>query len=236
MPCTASLARPLQTLTASMSAHARSQASATEFAANGAWAAIARVCTSPRILAVYVGAVIGGAFLILALRLPHLSIDQPLLFVALLGASGLISASKVHLPLVSGSATLSMSYFTDFMSLVLLGPDQTMIVAGVGGVTQCLLSTRNRVPLRQVVFSVAALIISIQMSGVTAAWLGGFHLGQDLLTLSKPAVGAAATFFVCNSWLVATAVALSRRESIHRLWQQNFMWTAPACFIGAGVA
>jgi diguanylate cyclase (GGDEF)-like protein/putative nucleotidyltransferase with HDIG domain len=236
MPLTASLARPLQSLTSPMSAHARSSASSTESTAPGVWAAIAHVCTSAGVLPAYVGAVIGGAFLILALRLPHVTFDQPLLFVALLGASALISASKVHLPLVSGSATLSMSYFTDFMSLVLLGPDQTMIVAGVGGVTQCLLSTRNRVPLRQVIFSVGALIISIQMAGLTAAWLGGFHLGQDLLTLSKPAVGAAAAFFLCNSWLVATAVALSRRESIHRLWQQNFMWTAPACFIGAGVA
>ena len=57
-----------------------------------------------------------------------------------------------------------------------------------------------------------------------------------MLTLSKPAVGAAGAFFLSNSWLVATAVALSRREPVHRLWQQNFMWTAPACFIGAGVA
>jgi putative nucleotidyltransferase with HDIG domain len=62
------------------------------------------------------------------------------------------------------------------------------------------------------------------------------HLGQDPLTLSKPAVAAAATFFLCNSGLVATAVALSRREPVLKLWQQNFMWTAPACFIGAGVA
>jgi hypothetical protein len=194
------------------------------------------VCTAARLLSAYVAIVIGAASIILVLRLPHVTLDQPLLFVSLLGASALISASKVHLPLVSGSATLSMSYFTDFMSLVLLGADQTMIVAGVGGVTQCLLSTRNRVPLRQVFFSVAALIVSIQVAGLTAASLGGFHPGQELLTLSKPAVGAAGAFFLCNSWLVATAVGLSRREAVHKLWQQNFMWTAPACFIGAGVA
>ena len=68
---------------------------------------------------------------LLAFRLPFVRLEQPLLFLALLSSSVLISVSKVHLPLASGSATLSMSYFTDFMALVLLGPDEAMIVAGV---------------------------------------------------------------------------------------------------------
>jgi diguanylate cyclase (GGDEF)-like protein/putative nucleotidyltransferase with HDIG domain len=218
----------------SVSSIGSSLASEPAAAVNGADGA--QLCASSHLLSAYVLIVIGAGLTVGASRLSHVRFDEPLLFLALLATSGLISVSKVHLPLASGSATLSMSYFTDFMSLVLLGPDLTMVVAGVSGVTQCLASTRGRASVRQTLFSVSALILSVQASGVVASWLGGFHRGQDLLSLSKPAVCAAASFFVCNSWLVATAVALSRREPVVRLWQQNFLWTAPACFIGAGVA
>ena len=189
-----------------------------------------------RLLTTYVTAVTVIGLGLLAFRLPLMRLEQPLLFLALLSSSVFISVSKVHLPLASGSATLSMSYFTDFMALVLLGPDEAMIVAGASGATQCLLSTRGRVSLRQTAFSVAALVLTVQAAGAVAQALGGFHIGENLMRLSRPAVGAAATFFLCNSWLVATAVSLSRRESLLGTWQQNFLWTAPACFIGAGVA
>ena len=103
------------------------------------------------------------------------------MFLALLASSVLISVSKVHLPLASGSATLSMSYFTDFMTLVLLGPDEAMIVAGASGATQCLLSTRGRASLRQTAFSIAALVLTMQAAGAVAQALGGFHIGENLV-------------------------------------------------------
>jgi diguanylate cyclase (GGDEF)-like protein/putative nucleotidyltransferase with HDIG domain len=208
--------------------------------APGAAAATTRLSTpapqSTRLLTTYVTVLTVIGLGLLAFRLPLMHFEQPLLFLALLSSSVFISISKVHLPLASGSATLSMSYFTDFMALVLLGPDEAMIVAGASGATQCLLSTRGRASLRQTAFSVAALVLTVQAAGAVAQMLGGFHIGENFIRLSRPAVGAAATFFLCNSWLVATAVSLSRRESLLGTWQQNFLWTAPACFIGAGVA
>ena len=189
-----------------------------------------------RWLEVYVSLVIAAGAGLLMFRLPFIRFDQGLLFVALLLASIVISASKVHLPLASGGATLSMSYFTDFMALVFLGPDAAMVVAAAGGAVQCLISPRGRASTRQTFFSVAALIITVQAAGLVAATLGGFPPAADLGTLSKPAVTAAVTFFLCNSWLVATAVALARREPLFRTWHENFLWTAPACFMGAGVA
>ena len=110
----------------------------------------------------YVTQVIAAGTTLLVARLPFIDFDHGMLFLALLLASVMISASKVHLPLASGSATLSMSYFTDFMSLVFLGADAAMIVAGAGGVIQCLVSRRGRASLRQTLFSVAALVITVQ--------------------------------------------------------------------------
>jgi diguanylate cyclase (GGDEF)-like protein/putative nucleotidyltransferase with HDIG domain len=189
-----------------------------------------------RWLTPYVSVVVAAGLGLTVWRLAHATFPNPLLFGGLLVASVLISVSKVHLPIAGGSATLSMSYFTDFMALVLTGPDAAMIIAGASGATQCLLSTRGRASVRQTLFSVAALALTIQGAGVVSTALGGFSLHDDLSVLAKPAVGAAVAFFLCNSWLVAGAVALTRRERILDVWNESFLWTAPACFIGAGVA
>ena len=57
-----------------------------------------------------------------------------------------------------------------------------------------------------------------------------------LLTIPKPLVGAATAYFVFNTALVATAIGLSTRQSITRVWNQNFLWSAPSYFFGAGAA
>jgi diguanylate cyclase (GGDEF)-like protein/putative nucleotidyltransferase with HDIG domain len=189
-----------------------------------------------RWLTPYVLLVVAVGWSVMSWRLLHATFPNPLLFFGLLASSILISVSKVHLPIAGGSATLSMSYFTDFMALVLTGPDAAMVIAGASGATQCVISTRGRASVRQTLFSVAALVLTIQSAGLVSAWLGGFSVHDDLSVLAKPAVGAAAAFFVCNSWLVAGAVALSRRERILNVWHESFLWTAPACFIAAGVA
>src|SRR6187397_2722699 len=142
------VARPLQTSSFPLFPHARSAASGPDSVAR-LRAVVARVCAPPHLLNAYITMVIASAAVVLVVRLPQVHLPDPYLFLALLGASAFILASKVQLTLASGSATLSMSYFTDFMSLVLLGPDLGMVVAGVGGGTQCLMSTRQKVPLRQ---------------------------------------------------------------------------------------
>src|SRR5262245_26451075 len=83
----------------------------------------------PRPLAVYVGLVVSAGAVLLGYGIPRAAFDQPLLFAVLLLGSMTTAVMKIHLPLSSGQATLSMSYFTDFLSLVLLGPNEAMLVA-----------------------------------------------------------------------------------------------------------
>jgi diguanylate cyclase (GGDEF)-like protein/putative nucleotidyltransferase with HDIG domain len=49
-------------------------------------------------------------------------------------------------------------------------------------------------------------------------------------------VGAASTYFLLNTGLIATAIALSTAEPILATWQTNFLWSAPSYFVGAGAA
>ena len=57
-----------------------------------------------------------------------------------------------------------MSYVTDFIALVLLGPDQGMLVAVVSGTAQCLLRSRGGPNAVQTLFNAAALMIAMQLT------------------------------------------------------------------------
>jgi diguanylate cyclase (GGDEF)-like protein/putative nucleotidyltransferase with HDIG domain len=183
----------------------------------------------------YSGAVIGAGAGVLALRLPEVRLDEPFLFLVLLAGSFVISGLKVPLPMARGKATLSMSYFTDFLALVLLGADEGMIIAGASAAAQCLLNARGRPSMVRTLFSAATLVITIQTTGLVASALGGFPNNAPLV-LSQTTIAAIILFFALNSWLVATAVALDKNEPVARTWYDHFLWTAPACFIGAGLA
>jgi diguanylate cyclase (GGDEF)-like protein/putative nucleotidyltransferase with HDIG domain len=190
----------------------------------------------PRPLTVYVAIVVATGAALLMYGVPKAEFNQPLLFVALLLSSMTLAVMKIHLPLSSGQATLSMSYFTDFLSLVLFGANEAMLVAGASAATQCLTMKKGRLSLRQTLFSSASLIITIQAAGFVSDQLGGFPLHASFAQLSKPAALGAVTFFMSNSWLVATAVALSRGRPVVDTWRQDFLWAGPACFVAAGAA
>src|SRR5262245_23937604 len=175
-----------------------------------------------------------GAALLVA-RAPELRFDNPLLFGVLVVGSVVLSTWKVPLPLIRGGATLSMSYFTDFVALLLLGPDEGMLVAVAGGGAQCLLLSKGRPYLSQALFNGAVLMIAPQLTWYAGSLVGGFFSESKLIVLQATVVAAAVFFFV-NTALVAVAVALSRREPIVKTWYDHFFLTAPACFVAAGTA
>jgi len=189
-----------------------------------------------RLLTPYVALVVTAGLGLLVWGATRAPFEYPLLLGALLVGSMTTSVLKIHLPLARGQATLSLSYFTDFLSLVLLGPHEAMLVAGASAVTQCVVLRRGRFSLRQTLFSAATLIITVQAAGAVAGLVGGFHLTSSFSVLVKPAAAAAATFFLINSWLVAAAVALSHGRPVVATWRAEFAWAAPAYFVAAGSA
>src|SRR6185436_8470261 len=162
--------------------------------------------------------------------LPH-----PAWFAALLLLSSVTSAFKVNLPLARGPSTMSVSYAVDFLSLIILGPSPTMIVASVSAWSQCTFRMTSKNPLYRTLFSMASLVISVQAAGEVFHLLGGT---PGLATLSfaemaKPLVGAAGAYFALNTALIASAIALSTQQSLFKVWNQNFLWSAPSYFVGA---
>jgi diguanylate cyclase (GGDEF)-like protein/putative nucleotidyltransferase with HDIG domain len=185
----------------------------------------------------FVGAVLTAGAVVLAVFVPRAFANLPL-FAALLLLSSVASAFKVSLPLASSGSTMSVSYAVDFAALLLLGADETMLVAAASAWSQCTIRTESRTPPYRTLFSIASLILTVKAAGFVYASFGGPPPGQHirLVDIAKPLVGAATTYFVTNTALVATAIALSTRQSAFKVWHENFLWSAPSYFFGAGAA
>jgi diguanylate cyclase (GGDEF)-like protein/putative nucleotidyltransferase with HDIG domain len=186
---------------------------------------------------VFVGAVLAVGLTILLVFVPR-SVGNPVLFTALLFFSSFASALKVSLPLASSGSTMSVSYAVDFAALLLLGANETMIVAAASAWSQCNFRTQSRSAPYKTLFSMASLMITVQAAGRVYVWLGGTSLQGHfaLADIPKPLVGAATAYFLCNTALIATAIGLSTKQSILRVWNENFLWSAPSYFVGAGAA
>jgi diguanylate cyclase (GGDEF)-like protein/putative nucleotidyltransferase with HDIG domain len=185
---------------------------------------------------VFVGAVIAsGAGLVLFLF--PTKVDSSIwLFLLLLMLSSVTSVFKVTLPLARSRSTMSVSYAVDFASLLLLGPNETMIVAAVSAWSQCTFRIKETNPAFRTLFSMGCLVITVQAAGRIYMWLGGVPGEFSPWALPKPLVGAATAYFIINTAMVASAIALSTRQPVLKVWNENFLWSAPSYFVGAGAA
>jgi diguanylate cyclase (GGDEF)-like protein/putative nucleotidyltransferase with HDIG domain len=186
----------------------------------------------------YVGATIAlGALLVVSLG-PRSTFADPTLFIVLLLISAVTSAFKVSLPLAKGGSTMSVSYAVDFAALLLLGPNETMLVAVTSAWSQCTFRMKAKNPVYRTMFSMACLAITVQASGLAYDAFGGVPgtLAQDVAGIARPLVAAATTYFIFNTCLIAVAVSLATKQPFIAVWNQNFLWSGPSYFVGALVA
>jgi diguanylate cyclase (GGDEF)-like protein/putative nucleotidyltransferase with HDIG domain len=193
-----------------------------------------RTLSLPARLFVFAVIVLGAGLLVTFF--PVRTLESPGLFLLLLALSSITSVFKVTLPLARSDSTMSVSYAVDFASLLLLGPNETMIVATASAWSQCTFRIKDRNPVYRTLFSMACLVITVQVAGTIYGLLGGTPGELDIWTLPKPLVGAATAYFLINTAMVATAIALSTRQSVLKIWNENFLWSAPSYFVGAGAA
>ena len=112
-----------------------------------------------------------------------------------------------------------------------------MIVAAASAWSQCTFRTQVRSTPYRTLFSMASLVLTVKAAGLASTrGSAARRPAQSFtsLTIAKPLVGAATAYFVCNTLLIATAIGLSTQQSIGRVWNENFLWSAPSYFVGAG--
>ncbi len=175
----------------------------------------------------------GVIALALTLRLPPV---RPGMFFLFLLLSTVAAGLKVTLPLSKGGSTLSASYPLDFAALLLFPCGETMVIAMASAWSQCTFFTKARNPLDRTLFSMSALALTVYTASLTYAALGGVPGTIDFTKLAAPLLGAALVYFIVNSVLIATAVALSTNQSPGQVWHDNFLWSSPTYFFGAVTA
>jgi diguanylate cyclase (GGDEF)-like protein len=183
---------------------------------------------------VFVAAVVlaGGALLIASTW--RGSLAHPVLLSSLLLLSACANTIKIPLPVGRSVSSLSPGFAVNFGSLLVLGPGAAAWVTMAGGWAQCTFNVTVRNPWYRTFFSVSSLVLSMELGARVLAWTGGADSHAGLVV---PSVAASAlAYFLCNSLLVATVVALSTRRSLLRVWDQEFLWGAPNYFVGAFVA
>src|SRR6185312_12876139 len=187
---------------------------------------------------VYVASVILAGAIVMAIGLPLADFTaQPVLFASLVIVGSAAAAMKVTLPLTSGGSTMSVSYAVDFAALLLLGPHDAMIVAIASTFCQCHVSNKEKKnPAYRTLFSVAAVVLTIQGAGLAIGWTTDPSAAVSVSTFAGPLLAAATAYFILNTGLIAGAVALSTGESVSTTWRTNFLWSAPSYFVGAGAA
>jgi diguanylate cyclase (GGDEF)-like protein len=187
---------------------------------------------------IYVGAVIAGGAASLVAFFPIEGLRHPEWFITLMVLSSITSAFKVNLRLGRSGSTMPVSHAVDFLSLVLLGPAQTMIVSAISAWSQCTFRATMKNPPYRTLFSMASLVISVQAAGAAFHALGGIAglSSMPLAAMAKPLLGAAGAYFLCNTALVSTAIAFSTHQNVIKVWNENFLWSAPSYFVGAVAA
>ena len=194
--------------------------------------------SQPPAARLFVGAIIAAGALVLAFWGPR-HVPNPILFATLLAASALASSLRLRVPLGVSSSNLSISYSVDFAALLLIGTELTMLVAGVSAWLQSTLGhDHKRNPVFRVVFNTAALVLTVRAAGWAFEFMGGQPgvLDLSLRGIAKPVVASALAYYLVNTSIVATAVALANGRSVWSVWQSNFLWTAPSYYVGAGAA
>jgi len=183
----------------------------------------------------YVTAVMGSGAAVLLALLPT-DFQQPWLFVGLILAACLTASWKVNLliPLGSGS-TLSVSCAAKLATLLLLGPEYSVIVAAAAAITQCTYKVKQRYPFYRTAFSVAAEALTMGATGLAFLSLGGEVGHLAVPALARPLVGAIVTYFVVNTGLVAAAIALSTERRFGDVWRHDFLWSG-VTYMVAGTA
>jgi diguanylate cyclase (GGDEF)-like protein/putative nucleotidyltransferase with HDIG domain len=191
--------------------------------------------TLPRVLQAYIGIITAAAGVILLRQSLDVRYERPEHFYPVLVTSVVLAATKIRLPLLPSSATVSLSTCTNFAALALFSPFAATFIIAVSVWAQCALNNAGRQAPYRTVFSIANIIVATALTLLVAGSVGGLAIDKDWTALVVPTLAGATAFFFANTLMLAQAVALESKKSPALLWREQFLWSAPACFVGAVV-
>ncbi len=164
----------------------------------------------------------------------HVSLFQNALIVIL---AAIFGAHKVRLTRSSRfekSSSVSLGAMITFYALIYSGVHACLLAGIVSSLSASLYPRRQ--PLFQLIHNVSTIALSASAAGLSYHFL---NLEQttslDKMFIISLLISAT-IYFLVNTILVATAMALCADQSIWKLWWSSFAWTAPSNLAGASVS
>ncbi len=131
---------------------------------------------------------------------------------------------------------MAPSFVIEFASLLLLGPDATMLVAMAGALTQRLTESDRSEPLHRMLVNTAALMVAIQAAGALHRALGG-TIGHFVWPWQGvPIAAAVIAYCLVRSASAEILLPLFTRQPINRSWLNSLLRGCSNYFIGASLA
>ena len=161
----------------------------------------------PLLARAYVGLVMAAGLVLAVIAATHGAFDRPLLLGGLVVASIVVHTVKIEL--AASSSTLSLGYAVTFATLLILGGPASILTTMAGGWAQCTLNTKVQSPWYQTVFSISALLLSMESAALTLAWTGGHALNGPADIVIPSVMGSAFAYFTVNSLLMAIVIGLT---------------------------
>jgi diguanylate cyclase (GGDEF)-like protein len=134
---------------------------------------------------------------------------------------------------IFANTTISVAFAVTIASLVYMGPAAAVWVNLGSALVMCFRPRRK--PLEKMVFNVGALSLTAFAAGRLYEAAGG--VPEPALSdwdLLAPSFAAIVLYFLLNSGLVATAIALTTRQPVMAVWNSNSRWLAPS-YVGLGL-
>src|SRR5581483_9832760 len=181
----------------------------------------------------YILAVIVAGLVAAATSMTMGAFARPLFLVTFIAASIAVHSMKFAVPVGGSNATMSLGFAVTFTSLLVLGEAATVWTTLAGAWAQMTLNTKSKNPWYRTLFTMSALALSLEATAHTLAWTGGANL-DGAADIVVPSIAASAiVYFAANSILIAAVLGLTSGQSIIKIWDQEFLWSAPNYLIGA---
>jgi diguanylate cyclase (GGDEF)-like protein/PAS domain S-box-containing protein len=163
---------------------------------------------------------------------PHRTLE----FSGLILAAILTSALAMQQPATGDRATMPPSFVIDFTSLLLFGPNATMLVATAGTVTQGLADSQRSYPSSRMLLNAATVMVATQAAGLAHQALGGTMGHFAWPWQGVPIAAAVVGYCFVKSASTEVIVPLFTRQPVNRSWLKSGLRGCPNYFIAASLA
>ena len=152
-------------------------------------------------------------------------------FMVCLGLAVFASTFKVKLPKLT--CTVSPGFVFTLVAVATRSWSETVAIAAVCGLVQCLWRPKTRPGALQVAFNTATLAIAGGMAHAVPRGLTVMG-GADVLVVVLGAAGV--TLLVSNTLMVSAILCLLNQAPIYAVWRSVQLWTAPYYLAGGVLA